>query len=112
MKAKFKISQLAAVDTKDVELIHPTKGETGIVFKLAGPIHSVWKEALKVFRESEQDADANLNLLASTILSWDDEAMEAKYSQEAVHSFLSKPEHEWAVHFISNKILDNETFFR
>lgn len=111
MKAKFKISQLAAVDTVTKELVHPKHGDTGINFTLAGPSHPTWREALKVFRESAQDEDANMALLAATVIGWDEEAMEAPYSPEAVLAAFKKPENEWMTLFVSNTVLDNTTFF-
>ena len=110
-KAKFKLSQLASVDTKDVELVHPKHGATGMVVTLAGPTHPVWVQALETFRASNQTADDNLLLLASTVISWDEEAFEVAHSTDVVVAALKDKKNEWMTLFLSNAILDNTTFF-
>lgn len=111
MKAKFKLSQLAAQDKITKELVHPKFGDTGIVVTLAGPTHPSWKEALKVYRNGEQNEEGNLVLLSSTIIGWDEEAMELPFSPENALEVMKAPANEWMVSFISSTVLDNTTFF-
>lgn len=110
-KAKFKLSQLASVDTKDVELVHPKHGDTGMIVTLAGPTHPVWVQALETFKASPQSSEDNLHLLASTVISWDEEAFEVAHSHDAVVAALKDKKNEWMTSFLSHKILDNTTFF-
>ena len=112
MKAKFKIKQLAAVDSRDIELVHPKHGETGIVVKLAGPLHPTWVEALAKFKDSKQETGDNLDLLAATILEWDEESFEAPLTVEAAKAALSADENRWMTSFLVEKTTSNDTFFQ
>jgi len=111
MKSKFKIKQLAAVDTIDMELIHPKHGATGIVLKAAGPTHPVWKEALKVWRESEDTEADNLALLSACVLAWDEEAFELPYTTENVIAVLGSEENTWIVNQVGQTVRDHTKFF-
>lgn len=112
MKAKFKLKQLESVDTIDKELVHPKHGNTGIMVKLAGPTHPVWKEALKVWRDSEDTEEDNKRLVSSAILGWDEEAFEAPYSKEAVIEAFSNPGNEWMVEYVFGTIREHKNFFQ
>lgn len=111
MKAKFKIKQLAAVDTIDLELVHPKHGATGIMLKAAGPTHPAWKEALDVWRKSEDTEADNLELLASTVLGWDEDAFELPYTKENVIAVLGAEENTWIVNQVGATVRDHTKFF-
>lgn len=113
MKAKFKLSQLAAVDTVQKELIHPKHGDTGIFVTLAGPTHPAWKAALEIYNGTEGDQnERGLKLFASSVLGWDEEAMEMPYSQENALALFKDPKHEWMARQLTDAVLDNTTFFQ
>lgn len=111
MKAKFKVSQLAAKPI-DVELKHPTEGDTGIFVKIVGPQSKQFRDALAKFEESEGTADDNLDLFAACFVGWDEEAFEQEFSNEAARHFLKAPENAWAANFLIAIIKDHTQFFR
>lgn len=110
-KAKFKISQLAAKQI-DLELEHPVEGPTGIIVKLVGPQSTQFRDALKVFEESEGTEEDNLKLFAACFVGWDEEAFEQPFSVEAAAEFLSKPENSWVANVIVPIVKDYTKFFR
>jgi len=113
MKAKFKLSQLAAVDTVQKELIHPKHGETGIFVTLAGPTHPTWKAALEEYNASEEEQNIRgLKLFAGSILGWDEEAIELPYTTENVLALFKDDKHEWMARQLTDAVLDNTTFFQ
>lgn len=111
MKAKFKIHQLAAKPV-DVELIHPKHGETGIVIKLVGPHSEIWRSALTEYQKNTESEDANLKLMASSVIGWDEEAFEQPYSPEAVLALLSDPANEWLTAQIVSHVGETSLFFQ
>ena len=113
MKAKFKISQLAAQDTVQKELVHPKHGDTGIMVTIAGPLHPEWKEALKMYEETsgvEGDERAS-KLFAAAVLGWDEEAMEVPYSKEAALELFKNEKQAWFIQNVVDTVQDHTKFF-
>jgi hypothetical protein len=110
MKAKFKITQLAAKPIK-VELVHPTQGETGIFVDLVGPHSKQFHTAFEAFEASEQKQEDNLKLFASCFIGWDDEAFEMPFSAENALAFFSNSDNAWAANFIAPILKDANRFF-
>lgn len=111
MKAKFRISQLAATP-KDIELIHPVVGETGIVMQVAGPHSKQFQNAYDVFSTSAQLSDDNLKLFCSCIIGWDEEAMEMPFSLENAEKFFADPTNAWVSNQLAPVMKEYKQFFR
>lgn len=123
MKAKFKLSQLALQDRKTITLVHPKHGDTGIEVVIAGPTNPTWEKALKEFHEkmdekvSKPEAEesendyAGIELYASAILGWDEEALEQKYSHEAALELLKDEKYYWLGPQIIEATKDHMSFF-
>ena len=110
VKAKFKISQLAAKPI-EVELVHPVHGETGIMFNLVGPHSKVFQDAKEVYVASEGTAADNFRLMSACVIGWDEEAMEMPWSEENSFKFFSNEANIWAIHFLTPIIKDEMNFY-
>lgn len=112
MKAKFKVSQLAA-KAIEVELVHPTAGETGIKVKLLGPHSQQVRDAYAKYHAIETPSDGDeYELLAGCFAGWDEEAFEMEFSKENVIKFFSNPENSWAAQSVAPTLKDPNAFFR
>lgn len=111
MKAKFKLSQLAAKPIT-VELKHPKFGDTGIEVTLVGPMSTQFRTALDKFRALDTVTDADqLELFVSTIVGWDEEAFERPFSKEAALEVFGQPENEWMTNQLTEVAKEALNFF-
>ena len=110
MKAKFRVSQLAAKPI-DIELVHPVMGETGIFIKLAGPHSPQFQAARKAYQASEGKEEDGVRLFSSCVIGWDTEAMESEWSVENAFNYFNQPENSWAVEFLTPVIKDEMRFY-
>ena len=112
MKAKFKINQLAAKPL-DIELIHPVKGNTGIMVKMVGPHSIQYRELQKRLQAREViNNQDNYEVISSLLIAWDEEAFGIAWSEEAVRTVILNPENQWISNFLSETVTDQLQFFR